>query len=142
MVGYDQPPNLTIKIPKSPVVSLTIGGSYVYRSSTYAAQRALAFEAVKTGKALKIGGNVQGGVGIGLTLYDMKVNGINASNTLDAAVGAASFIPGVGWIIGSVYFVSNAYMQATTGESIAEHWQNESQRVAESYQCPLNHGLD
>lgn len=67
-------------------------------------------------------GRVLGGVGLGLTAYDIYDGGLNTSNSLDAAFGVIAFIPG-GAIISGAYFVTNLITIGITGQSIGEHFQ-------------------
>lgn len=74
------------------------------------------FKGVTVGKA----GRTLGYIGIIVTAADMKLNGVNWRNSTDLAVGAVSFIPGVGWVIGATYFIGDAIVTNTTGKSIGE----------------------
>ncbi len=103
---------------------LSMGGSYVFKSSAFLQQMSLGREAAFAGKFIKGGGYVLGGAGILLTTIDIGVNGLNVSNGMDFVIGAVSFVPGVGWVIGVVYFVGNAAVISTTGKSIGDHIQD------------------
>src|SRR5690606_27593273 len=101
---------------------MSMGGSHVYKSSTYATQRALAREAAFAGRYIKAGGYLLGGLGIGLTLADMKVNGVTTSNSIDLIMGGVSMVPGWGWVAGSIYFIGNAALKAGTGMDLGEYF--------------------
>ncbi len=75
----------------------------------------------KSLQGVKVIGNAFGAVGGALTLGDIAVNGLNWSNGLDAAFGAAAFIPGVGWAISGAYFVTNLGTTLVTGKTIGVH---------------------
>jgi hypothetical protein len=76
--------------------------------------------ALKIAGNYKAAGNIVGAFGIGVSLVDMGVNGVNASNSLDLIFGAASFIPVYGWAISGAYFLINAGIQASTGKNIGQ----------------------
>ena len=59
--------------------------------------------------------------GVAITIYDIGENGLNWSNGLDLVMGAAGFIPGVGWLISGTYFLANTIVKSETGESIGDH---------------------
>ena len=75
----------------------------------------------KSLQGVKVIGNAFGAVGGVLTLGDIAFNGLNWSNGLDAAFGAAAFIPGVGWAISGAYFVTNLGTTLVTGKTIGVH---------------------
>jgi len=101
--------------------TLSMGGAYVWRASTYSAQKALLTELAYGSKTIgKIGNNL-GYAGLVITGVDMYMNGINTSNSLDAVMGIVSFVPGWGWIVGGVYFIGNATVEAATGKNIGQH---------------------
>lgn len=56
---------------------IAMGGSYVFKSSSFAAQRGLIAEAAMAGKGLEIAGNTMGGIGLFLTGVDIYSNGLN-----------------------------------------------------------------
>lgn len=61
-------------------------------------------------------------VGVVVTLVDMHVNGVTWKNGTDMATGAAALaIPGVGWVIGAVYFIADPIVTKVTGKGIGEH---------------------
>jgi RHS repeat-associated protein len=66
-------------------------------------------------------GNAIAVVGIGISFVDMGKNGLNWKNGTDAAVSGAAFIPGVGWVIGAVYFIADPIVTKATGKPIGEH---------------------
>ncbi|MCB9236345.1 MAG: hypothetical protein M9954_13780 [Cyclobacteriaceae bacterium] len=68
-------------------------------------------------------GNTLGAAGLAVTGYQIYDQGLNTSNTLDAAFGAVAFIPGFGWAVSGTYFVSNLVTIGITGQSIGEHLQ-------------------
>lgn len=68
--------------------------------------------------------NQLGYLGLGLTGMDMVINGVNTSNTLDAAFGTISFARVPGAVVGGVYFGSNLITQGITGQSIGQHVDN------------------
>jgi hypothetical protein len=71
----------------------------------------------------KIAGNTLGAIGVGISVYDMTQNGINVSNSMDAIMGATTFIPVFGWIVSGTYFTASFVTELTTGKSISEHAQ-------------------
>ncbi len=77
----------------------------------------------KAASLTKIAGNTLGAVGVGISVYDMTQNGINVSNSMDAIMGATTFIPVVGWIISGTYFTASFITELSTGKSISEHAQ-------------------
>jgi len=99
-------------------------GGLKFSTSPYSVQKSLINEAKWAGKYVKGAGNILGGVGIGITLYDMKVNGVTTSNSIDLIMGGISFIPGWGWIAGGIYFIGNAALKAGTGKDLGEHIDN------------------
>lgn len=66
-------------------------------------------------------GNYLWYTGLLITAVDMKVNGINTSNTLDATFGVVSFAGVPGAIIGGVYFGANLITTGITGKTIGQH---------------------
>ena len=60
-------------------------------------------------------------VGIVVSLADAAVNGLGWKNGTDIAMGTASLIPGVGWVIGAAYFIADPIVKSTTGKHIGEH---------------------
>jgi len=48
-------------------------------------------------------------------------------------MGGASFIPGVGWIVGGLYFLTNTIVQQTTDKSIGEHIGNTANGLVKTY---------
>jgi hypothetical protein len=95
-------------------------GGLKFSTSPYSVQKALINDAKWAGKFVKNAGNTLGVIGIGITLYDMKVNGVNTSNSIDMVMGIISFVPGWGWIAGGIYFIGNAALKATTKKDIGE----------------------
>ncbi len=77
----------------------------------------------KAASLTKIAGNTLGAVGVGISVYDMTQNGINVSNSMDAIMGATTFIPVVGWVISGTYFTASFITELSTGKSISEHAQ-------------------
>lgn len=77
----------------------------------------------KAASLTKIAGNTLGAVGVGISVYDMTQNGINVSNSMDAVMGATTFIPVVGWVISGTYFTASFITELSTGKSISEHAQ-------------------
>jgi len=75
----------------------------------------------KAASLYKVGGNILGGLGVAVSIYDMTQNGVNWSNSIDAIMGATTFIPGVGWIISGSYFTASFATELITGKSISEH---------------------
>lgn len=70
---------------------------------------------LKTGsRFLSVGGIVVSGV-------DIATNGLNWNNGTDAFFGLVSLLPGVGWVIGGAYFITNEIVKSTTGSSIGDH---------------------
>lgn len=51
----------------------------------------------------------------------MRVNGVNTSNSLDAAFGVVSFIGSVGAAVGGIYFGANLITTGITGKTIGQH---------------------
>jgi hypothetical protein len=67
-------------------------------------------------------GYALGWAGLGLTVIDMRVNGVNTSNSLDAFFGVVSLGGGpVGAGIGGVYFGANLITTGVTGKKIGQH---------------------
>jgi RHS repeat-associated protein len=67
-------------------------------------------------------GNALGWAGLGLTVIDMRVNGVNTSNSLDAYFGVVSLGGGpIGAGIGGVYFGANLITIGITGKTIGQH---------------------
>lgn len=99
---------------------MAMGGRHVWKASTYSAQRSLAWDVNFGNKAISRTGKVLGGAGLLLTAGDMYYNGVNTSNSLDAAIGIISFVPGWGWIAGGIYFIGNAALEATTGKNAGQ----------------------
>ena len=104
---------------------LSMGGSYVWKSSSYAAQRELIREMAVGSDAIKSAGAAVGAVSALITGVQVAYNQqINASNILDVAVTGASFIPVVGWAIGLSYFAADMITLGITGASIGQHLDN------------------
>ena len=76
-------------------------------------------------RAIRNTGRALGGAGIIVTGIDMRVNGINVSNSLDLVMGGIAFIPGIGWAISGTYFLANITTQLVTNKSIGEHIQEQ-----------------
>ena len=60
-------------------------------------------------------------IGVLLTASDIYNNGLNWKNGTDAAVGGVALIPGVGWVIGAAYYLTDPIIQSLTGKAIGEH---------------------
>jgi len=60
----------------------------------------------------------------GRQIGTLRGTGVNVSNSIDAAMGATTFIPGVGWIISGSYFTASFATELITGKSISEHVQD------------------
>ncbi|KAA8478433.1 hypothetical protein BDE36_0263 [Arcticibacter tournemirensis] len=69
----------------------------------------------KTGRRL-------GYAGLAMTAVDMAYNGVNLSNTLDAAMGGLAFT-GWGAPISAAYFLVNWGVEAYSGQSLGQHLQ-------------------
>ena len=69
-------------------------------------------------------GRFLGGAGLILTAVDMRTNGVNTSNSLDAAFGVISFMGAPGAAIGGTYFGANMITVGITGQTIGEHVDN------------------
>jgi RHS repeat-associated protein len=76
-------------------------------------------------KVMSSASKVLGGVGIGLTILDAANDpkGWQTKHSIDAAVGVASFIPGVGTAVGILWFVGNIVSEAVSGKSLSENIQ-------------------
>jgi RHS repeat-associated protein len=72
-------------------------------------------------KVLTRAGNVVGLIGVGMSIADMSVNGVNAQNATDLTIGMLSFAPGIGWIIGGSYFIADIISKSATGNSLVEN---------------------
>jgi hypothetical protein len=71
---------------------------------------------------LKFGGYSTAVLQVAITSVDIaNTNKIDASDILNTAIVGISFIPGWGWIVGGVYFVSDISTLAITGKSIGTH---------------------
>jgi hypothetical protein len=66
-----------------------------------------------------------GAAGIGLTIADAATdpNGWQTKHTIDAAIGVASFAPGVGQVVAISWFVGNLISQGVSGKSLSENIQ-------------------
>lgn len=61
-------------------------------------------------------------VGIAMNFLDMGVNGVNWKNSTDLGVGIAALtVPGVGWVIGAVYYLADPIVTKLTGRGIGDH---------------------
>ena len=86
---------------------------------------------LKALKLLKVGtlgsltvegaGQALGGLAVGLTLIDMRQNGVNWSNGTDLFFDGVAFIPGVGWAISGTYFLANMIVKGETNQSIGQY---------------------
>lgn len=73
-------------------------------------------------KGLSRGGNIIGGATIGL---NVALNGkIKTSDIFLSVVWGSSFIPGVGWAIGGVFFAADVISLIITDKSIGDHIDN------------------
>lgn len=68
-------------------------------------------------------GRVVGVAGLGLTVTDMALNGVNRRNSLDLTMGGFSIIPKVGWLIGGTYFMTN-FVLGLSGKHVADYLPN------------------
>jgi RHS repeat-associated protein len=65
------------------------------------------------------------------------VSGINMvsdfrfANTFDFAMGMTTFIPGVGWAVSGVYFISNVAVESYTGKTIGEHLELQLNKIGQ-----------
>ncbi|SMG11494.1 hypothetical protein SAMN05661096_00412 [Marivirga sericea] len=78
-------------------------------------------------KQVKIGtklGRGLGVVGLGFTVINMRMNGINLSNSLDATFGVIGFFGAPGAAISGTYFIGNLVTYGVTGQTIGEHINN------------------
>lgn len=69
----------------------------------------------------KVFGRGLGVAGLALTAMDMYSNGVNTSNSLDAAFGVISFLGLPGAVLGGVYFGANLLTVGISGKTIGEH---------------------
>jgi RHS repeat-associated protein len=60
-------------------------------------------------------------VGVLVTGLDIANNGLNWKNGTDAAIGGVSLIPGIGWVVGAVYFLADPVVKKATGKNIGYH---------------------
>jgi RHS repeat-associated protein len=88
-----------------------------------------AFEIIEVGKQQVFKGYTVDAIGrrvailgVLVTGADMINNGVNWKNGTDMAMGLAAFLPGVGWIMGAVYFVADPLVTRFTGKSIGDHF--------------------
>ncbi|RYD53226.1 MAG: hypothetical protein EOP52_03545 [Sphingobacteriales bacterium] len=100
---------------------LSIGGRHLFKGATFARRLYLARDMAITGKFWSITGDVLGGAGVAISIIDMGVNGPDADNTADLVIGVVSFVPGVGWVIGGVYFGVNEFVKYQTGVGVGTH---------------------
>ena len=56
-----------------------------------------------------------------VSVVDMGVNGVNAQNSVDLAIGIVSLAPGFGWIIGGTYLLANFVSECINGKSLVEN---------------------
>jgi RHS repeat-associated protein len=96
-------------------------GKYVRGVQGLRNSNAIAGKAAQSAKVL---GSTFAFVGIGINAYDMGVNGINVSNSMDMIMIGVGFIPGVGWAISGAYFIADTATMLSTGQSISQHTQN------------------
>ncbi len=76
----------------------------------------------KSLQGVKALGTAFGIAGLALTANDIVFGaGFTTSNVLDAAFGAAGFIPGVGWAISGAYFITNTAVTLYSGKTIGVH---------------------
>ena len=62
-----------------------------------------------------------GVLSVGLTLIDMRAEGINWSNGTDLVFDIVAFVPVVGWAISGTYFLSNTIVKGVTNQSIGDY---------------------
>ena len=105
-----------------------IGGSYVWKSSTYSTQKALLQQAAigsKLIKTINLGNNI---LTAGFTIADGVTNGFEAHHFADLGIqaviyGISASVPVFGWVLGGAYFVGDLYFQSThDGKSITEYY--------------------
>ena len=73
-------------------------------------------------KGLKGVGTGLGVLSEALVVVDVVQNrSLKASNVLDASIGAISFVPGWGWLVGAAYFGADMITKGITGKSIGDH---------------------
>jgi hypothetical protein len=65
------------------------------------------------------------------------ISGINMitdfrfANTFDFAMGLTTFLPGVGWAISGLYFISNVAVESYTGKTIGEHLEMQINKIGQ-----------
>jgi hypothetical protein len=59
------------------------------------------------------------------------VSDFRFANTSDFAMGLTTFLPGVGWAISGVYFISNVAVESFTGKSIGEHLETQLNKLGQ-----------
>ena len=86
------------------------------------------YEIIDLGNLKFIKGVTVNGVGKALgwtallvTAVDMRENGLNWKNGTDMVMGGASLVPGIGWVIGGTYFITDKIIESVTGKGIGEH---------------------
>ncbi len=91
-------------------------------------------------KGITVGalGNILNFAGVLVTGADMMQNGVTWKNSTDMVMGGAAFVPGVGWIIGGLYYLSNTIIQHTTGKSIGEHLGDATNGTIKTYNNVVN----
>jgi hypothetical protein len=80
--------------------------------------------AAKAARIAKLAGHGFAALGLFVNAYDMGVNGINVSNSMDMLMIGVGFIPAVGWAISGTYFVADMITLGVSGQSISQNTQN------------------
>jgi RHS repeat-associated protein len=97
--------------------------------TSYAIQDLEKLALLKGGKfgtlTVKGAGTALGFVGLGLTGVQIwEDGGLNISNGTDLVFDGIAFIPGVGWVVSGVYFITNTIVTEETGQSLGTHLSN------------------
>lgn len=98
---------------------LSMGGSYVWKSSSYSAQRALAEEAATASELAKGTVRVLGGASLLYSGYNF-VSDPTWGRFLELGISGLSIVPRWGWIVGGVYFAADMGWKAYSGKTIQQ----------------------
>ncbi len=71
-------------------------------------------------RGIRFAGKALGYAGMAISVYDIGMNGLNVSNSLDLIMGGIAFVPGWGWVVSGTYFAANLMWEAYSGKTIGQ----------------------
>lgn len=91
------------------------------------------------GVTVDAAGKTLGWTGLFITGVDIYNNGLTYKNGTDLVMGGVSMVPGIGWVIGGVYFLGDPILKEVTGKSLSEHTSDAVDKTVSAWKNTLNY---